>query len=238
MPKIVEKMSKIYSPNFNLNKRRKSQVKYLIYHYTGMKSEKEAIKRLTKNNSNVSCHYLIKKDGEIIQIVPDLYIAWHAGISFWKKDISLNSKSIGIELSNPGHMNGYTFFSKKQISSLIKLSKILLKKFNIKKENVLGHSDIAPLRKIDPGEKFPWKLLSKKNICLWHNVNQNICKKFRNSKVDEAKFYKLLFKFGYKISKKKDDKIRIYKNFQRRFRPQLISSVVDKECYTILKTLI
>ena len=156
------KMSKIYSPNFNLNKRRKSQVKYIIYHYTGMKSEKEAIKRLTKNNSNVSCHYLIKKDGEIIQIVPDLYIAWHAGISFWKKDISLNSKSIGIELSNPGHMNGYTFFSKKQISSLIKLSKILIKKFNIKKENVLGHSDIAPLRKIDPGEKFPWKLLSKK----------------------------------------------------------------------------
>tara|TARA_Y100001935_G_C17274060_1_gene493621 strand:- start:129 stop:845 length:717 start_codon:yes stop_codon:yes gene_type:complete len=238
MLKFVEKMSKNYSPNFNLNKRSKSQVKYLIYHYTGMKSEKEAIKRLTKNNSNVSCHYLIKKDGEIIQIVPDLYVAWHAGISFWKKDVLLNNKSIGIELSNPGHMNGYTFFSKKQINSLIKLSKILIKKFNIKKENVLGHSDIAPLRKIDPGEKFPWKLLSKKNICLWHNLNKNICKKLRNSKVEEDKFYKLLFNFGYKSSKKKDDKIRIYKNFQRRFRPQLISSVVDKECYTILKTLI
>lgn len=238
MPKIVEKMSKNYSPNFSLNKRRKSQVKYLIFHYTGMKSEKGAIKRLTQNNSNVSCHYFIKKDGEIIQIVPDLYIAWHAGISFWKKDVLLNNKSIGIELSNPGHINGYTFFSKKQINSLIKLSKILIKKFNIKKENVLGHSDVAPLRKIDPGEKFPWKLLSKKNICLWHNLNKNICKKLRHSKIKEEKFYKLLFKFGYKSSKKKDDKIKIYKNFQRRFRPQLISSVVDKECYAILNTLI
>ena len=99
-------------------------------------------------------------------MVPDLYVAWHAGISFWKKDRSLNSKSIGIEISNPGHQYGYKNFNKKQIQSIIRLSKSLINKYNIKIENVLGHSDIAPLRKKDPGEKFPWELLAKKKNML------------------------------------------------------------------------
>ena len=107
MLKNVQKMSINYSPNFDSKKRSVSKVKYLIFHYTGMKSEKGAIRRLTSLNSKVSCHYFIKNDGEIIQIVPDLYIAWHAGISYWKKDKLLNSNSIGIEISNPGHKNGY-----------------------------------------------------------------------------------------------------------------------------------
>ena len=93
MLKNVEKMSINYSPNFNLEKRSFSKVKYLIFHYTGMKSENEAIRRLTNSNSGVSCHYLIKNNGEVVKIVPDLYIAWHAGISSWKKDNLLNSKS-------------------------------------------------------------------------------------------------------------------------------------------------
>ena len=161
MQKIVEKMSINYSPNFDLKKRTSSKVKYLIFHYTGMRSENAAIKRLTSKSSKVSCHYLIKKNGVIIKIVPDLYIAWHAGISSWKKDKSLNSNSIGIEISNPGHDYKYKNFSQKQITSIIDLSKNLKKKYKIKKENILGHSDIAPLRKKDPGEKFPWKLLNK-----------------------------------------------------------------------------
>ena len=115
MHKNVQKMSINYSPNFDLKKRSVSKVKYLIFHYTGMKSEKGAIRRLTSPNSKVSCHYFIKNDGEIIQIVPDLYIAWHAGISYWKKDKLLNSNSIGIEISNPGHKNGYKKFNIKQI---------------------------------------------------------------------------------------------------------------------------
>ena len=137
-----------------------------------MKSEKKAIKKLLNEKSKVSCHYFIKRNGQIIQMVPDLYVAWHAGISFWKKDKSLNSKSIGIELSNPGHKNNYQNFPKKQIQSLIYVSKYLKKKYNINKKNVLGHSDIAPLRKIDPGEKFPWKLLAKKKISVWHNLDK------------------------------------------------------------------
>ena len=239
MRKNVEKMSINYSPNFDLKKRTRSKVKYLIFHYTGMRSENAAIKRLTSKSSKVSCHYLIKKNGVIIKIVPDLYIAWHAGISSWKKDKSLNSNSIGIEISNPGHDYKYKNFSQKQITSIIDLSKNLKKKYKIKKENILGHSDIAPLRKKDPGEKFPWKLLNKKKICLWHNLSEKNCKKFRGIKLNNSdNFFQLLFKFGYKPTNNKNEKIKIYKNFQRRFRPQLISSIVDQETYIILKSLV
>ena len=111
MHKKGEKMSIIYSPNFNKKKRTKFDVKYLIFHYTGMKSERGAIRKLTNLKSTVSCHYFIKKNGEIIQLVPDLYVAWHAGISYWKEDKLLNSKSIGIEISNPGHQYGYKNFN-------------------------------------------------------------------------------------------------------------------------------
>ena len=239
MQKNVEKMSINYSLNFDLKKRSISRVKYLIFHYTGMRSENNAIKRLTNKSSKVSCHYFIKRSGEIIKMVPDLYIAWHAGISSWKKNKSLNSNSIGIEISNPGHAHGYSNFSPSQIKSIISLSKKLKKKYKIKKENILGHSDIAPLRKKDPGEKFPWKLLYKNKICVWHNLNEKNCKKLRNIKLnDTKKFYKLLFKFGYKSTNKLYEKIKIYKNFQRRFRPQIISSTVDQETYSILKSLI
>ena len=239
MQKNVEKMSINYSLNFNTKKRSRSKIKYLIYHYTGMKSESAAIKRLTNINSKVSCHYFIKFNGEIVRIVPDLYVAWHAGISSWKKDVSLNSNSIGIEISNPGHDYGYRNFNNKQIISILSLSKILKRKYKIKKENILGHSDIAPLRKKDPGEKFPWQLLNKKKISLWHNLNKKKCNNLRKKKLrNNEDFYNLLFKFGYKSSNNTKEKIKIYKSFQRRFRPQLISSIVDQESYEIIKSLI
>ena len=239
MQKNVEKMSINYSPNFDLKKRSCSKVKYLIFHYTGMRSEDGAIKRLTNIKSGVSCHYFIKKNGKVIKIVPDLYVAWHAGVSSWKKDVSLNTNSIGIEISNPGHYHGYKNFNQSQIKSIISLSKKLKKKYKIKKENILGHSDIAPLRKKDPGEKFPWKLLFRKKISLWHSLSEKRCRQYRSIILnDNTEFFKLLFEFGYKFTKNSSDKIKIYKNFQRRFRPKLIRSIVDKECYTILKTLI
>ena len=239
MHKNVEKMSINYSLNFNLKKRSQSKVKYIIFHYTGMKSEAKAKQKLTDINSKVSCHYFIKRNGEIIQMVPDLYIAWHAGVSFWKKDKFLNLNSIGIEISNPGHQHNYKEFSNKQIKSIIRLSSKLKKKYKINRENVIGHSDIAPLRKKDPGEKFPWKLLSKKKICLWHNLSKKNCERLRRKKIiNTNSFYKLLFKFGYMKAKNLKDKIKVYKSFQRRFRPELISKVVDEECNAILKSLI
>ena len=160
-----------YSPNFNSKKRGYKKIKFIDIHYTGMKKESDAVNRLTSIQSEVSSHYLIKNNGNILTLVPDLYEAWHAGKSSWKNYKSLNQNSIGIEIINPGHKFGYKRFSKKQISSLLKLNKFLIKKYKISPKNILGHSDIAPvLRKKDPGEKFPWEYLSKNNIGLWHSL--------------------------------------------------------------------
>ena len=167
----------IYSPNFNPIKRIAKQIKFLVFHYTGMKRESEAIKRLTNIQSKVSCHYLIKNNGEIIDMVPDLYEAWHAGVSSWRNFKSLNKNSIGIEFANRGHNFKYNKFSKAQISGLVNLSKFLIKKYKIKSKNILGHSDIAPERKKDPGEKFPWDMLAKNKIGLWHYKKFNSLKK-------------------------------------------------------------
>ena len=121
-----------YSPNFSTRRRNKKKIKYIVYHYTGMRSETKAIKRLTDDNTNVSCHYFIKRNGQIILMVPELCEAWHAGKSKWKKDISINRNSIGVEITNKGHDFGYQSYSKKQILSLIKLTKYLIKKYKIK----------------------------------------------------------------------------------------------------------
>ncbi len=241
MPNNVEKMSTNYSPNFDLRKRGKKNIKYIIFHYTGMKSEKLAIEKLTNFNSKVSCHYYIDNKGNLIQMVPDLYVAWHAGKSYWNYDRLLNDSSIGIEISNPGHEYGYKAFKKKQIKCLIKISKILINKYKIKKQNILGHSDIAPLRKKDPGEKFPWKVLANKKIGLWHKLNFEECNKLRGKKnnIENKFFLKKLKKFGYfiKTSKKNEFK-KIVKSFQRRFRPELVDGKIDRECFEIIKSLI
>jgi N-acetylmuramoyl-L-alanine amidase len=144
-----------YSPNFNKKIRPINSVKLVIIHYTGMQSERESIKRLCNSSSKVSCHYLINQNGKIFQLVKETHAAWHAGKSCWGKYKNLNENSIGIELVNKGHKFGYTNFKTKQILALVKLCKKLIKKYKIKKKNIVGHSDIAPLRKIDPGEKFP-----------------------------------------------------------------------------------
>ena len=237
----VEKMSTNYSPNFNLRKRTKKNIKYIIFHYTGMKSDKLAIGKLTSFNSKVSCHYYIDKNGNLIQLVPDLYVAWHAGKSYWKGDKLLNNSSIGIEVSNPGHELGYKAFKKKQIECLIKISKILIKKYKIKKQNILGHSDVAPLRKKDPGEKFPWKFLAKKKIGVWHKLNFRECNKLRGKKnnIENKFFIKKLKKFGYFANTSKTNELKkIVTSFQRRFRPELIDGKIDIECFKIIKNLI
>jgi len=235
-----------YSPNFNPKKRTSKQIKFVIFHYTGMKRESEAINKLTNIQSKVSSHYLIKNNGNILTLVPDLYIAWHAGKSSWKNYKPLNQNSIGIEITNPGHEFGYKKFSKKQISSLLKLSKFLSKKYNISSKNILGHSDIAPQRKKDPGEKFPWEYLSKNKIGLWHTLKkQELTKnrKLKINKIEEEFFFTNLFKIGYskKIPKdvNKDRYLRdVTKAFQRRFRQELVNGKTDQECLLISKNLI
>ena len=243
MPKLSINTTLNYSLNFDKKKRKPKEIKFIILHYTGMKKEKEALRKLTSEKSKVSSHYFIKNNGEVLTLVPDLYTAWHAGKSYWRKFQSLNKYSIGIEISNPGHDHGYKNFSSKQIHSLIKLLKYLMKKYNINKKDILGHSDVAPDRKKDPGEKFPWEILSKKNLSDWHYLSSEKIKKNRNviiRKNEENLFFNNLYKIGYsKIDKTKNKikKIYLVKAFQRRFRQKLINGKIDKECLLISKSL-
>mgnify|MGYP001161442685 CR=1 FL=1 len=229
----------IKSPNHLIKRRTSKQINFIIIHYTGMQSEGESIKRLTEKKSKVSAHFLITKKGQIIKMVEEKNVAWHAGKSKWKNLINLNNCSIGIELVNKGHRFGYENFSNKQISKLIILCKYLIKKYKINQTNILGHSDIAPLRKIDPGEKFPWQLLSKKKIGNWYNyrkVKKN--NKFYNlRKVDTRNcFFNNLYKIGYRYFDKKNylsSDYKVIKAFQRKFRQKKVNGVIDQECLQI-----
>ena len=242
--KLALNLTTNYSINFSLPKRSKKKIIFIIIHYTGMKNELEAIRRLCDYRSNVSSHYFIKNNGEILNLVPDLYVAWHAGKSSWKRYKSLNKFSIGIEISNPGHEHGYKKFNKTQISSLISVLKYLQKKYGIKSQNILGHSDIAPNRKKDPGEKFPWKKLAIKNLCQWHNLSNVKIKKQRNLKVslfEKKIFFRNLKKIGYSnfgnIGNKSYE-TNVTKAFQRKFRQNLINGKIDQECLIISKNLV
>ena len=200
-----------------------------------MQSEIESISRLKNVQSKVSCHYLINRGGLITQMVKENKVAWHAGKSKWKNFRNLNKNSIGIELVNKGHEFGYQNFSNIQISSLIKLCKKLKKKYMIKKENFLGHSDIAPLRKSDPGEKFPWKRLSKFNLGCWHSDDKKKLKLINQKKI-ESLFFKNLYKIGYRyfdiLKRNKKDKF-IIKSFQQHYLPQKVSGKIDIKTFKI-----
>ena len=222
-----------FSPNYSKKRRPLRDIKFVIIHYTGMQSEIASINRLRNLKSKVSCHYLINRKGDVIRMVDDEYIAWHAGKSRWKNFVNLNKSSLGIELVNKGHQFGYQNFTNQQIKSLISLCKILKKKFAIKKENFLGHSDIAPLRKSDPGEKFPWKRLNLHGLGKWYKDNKNI--KINKSEI-ESLFFKNLKKLGYNyfsVDKKSSHDKKIIKSFQMHYLPKNVTGKIDKKTYKI-----
>ena len=231
------KINVIYSPNFDQKKRSSKSIKLLVIHYTGMQSERESIMRLCNPKYKVSSHFVINQNGKIYRLVQDDQTAWHAGKSCWGKYKNLNKNSIGIELVNKGHEFDYTNFKKKQLSSLIKICKILIKKYKIKKRNIVGHSDISPLRKIDPGEKFPWKELADKKIGIWHNCKTKDLIKFRQVRISnkfKSEFINNLKKIGYCFNnKKKTNFLKTVKAFQRHYRKELINGIIDKECLII-----
>ena len=224
-----------YSPNFSKKLRKNKDIKYIIIHYTGMQSEIASVSKLLNPKHKVSCHYLINKKGKILKMVKDNKIAWHAGRSKWKNIINLNKNSIGIELVNKGHDHGYEKFAISQIRSLIKLCLELKKKYKIKQANILGHSDIAPIRKKDPGEKFPWKKLNENGLGIWATTRK---KKYSSVKCKKlsVRFFKNLHKIGYRYfnieRKGKNDKF-VIKAFQRRFLPNNINGIVDQKTYLI-----
>ena len=219
------------SLNYSKKTRHRKNIRFLIIHYTGMQSTRVSLKRLQNLKSKVSCHYLIDRNGAIIKMVGDNKTAWHAGKSKWKNINNLNKYSIGIELQNKGHFLGYQNFPNKQILTLIKLIKKLIKKYKIKKANVLGHSDIAPLRKLDPGEKFPWRLLSIKGAAIWYPKYRLKKYNFR-LKIKRKIFFRNVYKLGYRyfnLSKPSKNDQKIIKAFQRRYLPKEVNGkITDK----------
>lgn len=221
--------------NFSKKSRLKRNIRYLIIHYTGMQSARVSMDRLKNPQSNVSCHYFIMRNGDIFKMVDENRVAWHAGKSKWKSIKNLNNCSIGIEMQNKGHLLGYQNFPKNQIFSLVKLIKKLVKKYKIKNSNILGHSDIAPLRKLDPGEKFPWSFLSSKGLAIWYPKF-----KLNNSKMNKDLkrqiFFKNIYKIGYRYfslkKKSKKDELVIMA-FQRKYLPHQISGIIDKKTLKI-----
>ena len=152
------------SPNFNA---RRGPPDMLILHYTGLTSGPEALARLCDEQSKVSSHYLVEEDGRVFRLVPEERRAWHAGVSFWKGESDINGRSIGIEIVNPGHEFGYRAFPAAQIAAVIELVADIRTRWSIEDSRILGHSDVAPGRKIDPGELFPWKQLAQAGHGLW-----------------------------------------------------------------------
>ena len=190
--KIISKPS----PNFELKAKRR--IKYIIIHYTNLPSIQASLKHLLNKRNKVSAHYLLDQKGKIYSLVNEKDIAWHAGISSWKADKLLNKKSIGIELQNTGTAGNYEKFPNQQISQLEKLILELQNKYNISNANILGHSDISPDRKIDPGPKFPWQQLFKNGIGLMPKTYPS--KNKENTTSNEIKNLQILLKkFGYNL---------------------------------------
>tara|TARA_Y200000002_G_C22668997_1_gene659158 strand:+ start:1642 stop:2259 length:618 start_codon:yes stop_codon:yes gene_type:complete len=204
-----------------------------------MQSARVSMRKLKNPKSKVSCHYFIDRNGDIYKMIDDNKIAWHAGKSKWKNINNLNKNSIGIEIQNKGHFIYYQSFPNKQISSLIALIKLLFKKYKIKKSNVLGHSDIAPLRKKDPGEKFPWNFLSSKGVSIWY-PKFKLKKKVIKSKAKRRIFFKNIYKIGYRFfnlsQKSKRDRM-IIMAFQRRFLPNEVNGKITDKTLKISQLL-
>jgi N-acetylmuramoyl-L-alanine amidase len=214
------------SPNFD---ERSLAISMIVLHYTGMNTADEAIARLRDPEAKVSAHYVIAEDGTILRLVDEAKRAWHAGKSHWRTIDDVNSASIGIEIVNPGHEFGYRPFPEEQIDALIPLMAEIKERYGITRGNVVGHSDIAPTRKQDPGELFPWARLARLRLALPRPT-----KNLMDPQWTDAGFLLALERFGYDVS----DKLAAVVAFQRRFRPELIDGEVDGECRCILLALL
>lgn len=189
-------MIKITSPNFD-KRLSDDPPSIIVLHYTGMGSALEALEVLCDPFAKVSAHYFIDEDGSVLNLVKDEKRAWHSGISFWKDETDINSSSIGVELVNPGHEFGYRGFTEAQMKALIPLCQGLIKKYNIPTDNILGHSDVAPERKLDPGELFDWERLAQEGIGLWPEPTEEDFKKAKDLVKNEYNFQHLLTEYGY-----------------------------------------
>ncbi len=220
------------SPNFGERAAGKS-VDMIILHYTGMESTEKAQAWLCNPQSQVSSHYLVQEDGRVVQMVPETKRAWHAGKSFWRGETDINSRSIGIEIANPGHAYDYPDFSTEQIRSVIELCRNCVAKWAIPVDRVLGHSDVAPGRKVDPGEKFPWSSLFDAGVGHWVDPSQAVGGRFlqagdRGQPVEALQAMLSLYGYNVEVTGEFDDNLRaVVYAFQQHFRPSKVDGVAD-----------
>jgi N-acetylmuramoyl-L-alanine amidase len=194
-------------------------IDHLILHYTGMPSGAEAIARLRDSEARVSAHYVVEEDGSVLRLVPDERRAWHAGVSHWRGVERLNDRSIGIEIVNPGHAHGYRDFPLMQMAGLSELCRRLLARHPIPARNVLAHSDVAPDRKEDPGERFDWAALASDGVGLWPAVPGE-----DRSGIEAAKLLALLGRIGYRTDLPAG---LVIQAFQRHWRPERVDGRAD-----------
>jgi len=215
------------SPNWD---ERDERISMVVLHYTDMPSADAAIARLRDPAAKVSAHYVITEEGEVVRLVPESRRAWHAGRSFWRGKSNVNGASIGIELHNPGHTCGYRPFPDAQIEALVPLLHRIVETHDIPRANVVGHSDVAPQRKLDPGELFPWERLAQYRLALPRPAKLELGDPFDN----DGAFYLALERFGYDVS----DGKKAVEAFQRRWRPHKIDGTIDGEVRAILFQLL
>jgi N-acetylmuramoyl-L-alanine amidase len=217
----------------------------LVLHYTGMASAAKAIDWLSRPESGVSCHYVVDEHGVVTQLVPEEFRAWHAGVSNWRGETDINSHSIGIEIHNPGHQNGYPDFPAAQMRSVIALSKDIVRRNHIRPENILAHSDVAPGRKIDPGEKFNWLLMAREGLGLWVRPlpvradDPGLELGAEGPRVLNAQKNLAAYGYGLDASGVLDaDTEKVLKSFQLHFRPRRVDGRLDRSTEGTLERLI
>ena len=216
----------IKHPSVNYDERQYHIIDTIVIHYTDMPNMQESLERLCDKNSKVSCHYVIDRNGDIYELVAPKYRAWHAGLSFWLDKRNINENSIGIELQNKGHSHGYEDFPLEQMNALNHLLFSLRMEYLILPNAIVGHSDVAPDRKIDPGEKFDWRLMARHGNSLWPLPSHNHYHDDHNM---------LFTSLGYDPEASLQNKI---KAFQYRFRPHLVSGEMDEETLLLINGLL
>lgn len=217
----------------------------LIMHYTGMSSAEKAIDWLSRAESRVSCHYVIADDGRITQMVPEAMRAWHAGVSYWRGERDINSHSIGIEIQNPGHEHGYPDFPRAQMDAVIALGRDIVKRHRMRADGVLAHSDVAPERKIDPGEKFNWAELARHGLGEWvraspvRDGDEVYCAGMQGDAILEAQ--QMLGAYGYDIAPTGTFDAamgKVLRAFQLHFRPRRVDGLLDRSTLNTLTRLV
>jgi N-acetylmuramoyl-L-alanine amidase len=218
---IVERAS----PNFD-ERPADTPIDMLVLHYTGMESAHAALARLADPATKVSAHWLIDEDGAVVRLVPERMRAWHAGASFWRGETDINARSIGVELVNPGHEFGYRAFPEPQMAALLELASDIVARHPIPRRNVVGHSDVAPRRKMDPGELFDWRRLARAGIGLRPGQSGEC-------DMDEDAIRLMLSTIGYET----EDLFATLTAFQRHFRPARVNGRLDRETARLAKAL-